>query len=212
MTRWWTSDTHFGHARINELAGRPFASAEEMNRTLIDRWNDAVRPGDEVWHLGDVALGTIAETLPLAARLHGRKRLVIGNHDRIFAANRAGDRERFRPRYEALFELGCADSATTDVHTPRGPVTVNVSHFPYDGDSQEEERFRELRLPDDGTPLIHGHIHAKERYTLSRRGTPQLHVGVDAWDFRPVPESEIEAWAAAVPAPTGREPGARPQP
>lgn len=198
MTRWWTSDTHFGHVRINELADRPFSSVEEMDREIAERWNDVVRPGDEVWHLGDVALGRIADSLALVSRLHGRKRLVVGNHDRIFAANRPADRRRFLARYEELFELGCTASATADVQTPTGAVTVQVSHFPYDGDSQERERFREFRLPDDGTPLVHGHVHARERFSVSRSGTPQLHVGVDAWDFGPVPESEVEAWAAGL--------------
>lgn len=32
-----TSDTHFSHARIIELAGRPFTSAEEMDAELIRR-------------------------------------------------------------------------------------------------------------------------------------------------------------------------------
>lgn len=196
MTRWWTSDTHFGHARINELADRPFSSVEEMNRAILERWNDVVRPADEVWHLGDVALGKIGDSLALVARLHGRKRLIIGNHDRIFTAARETDRRRFRARYEELFDLGCTDSATTDIATEAGPVTVRVSHFPYDGDSHGRDRYRDCRLPDDGTPLLHGHTHAHERLTTSRNGTPQLHVGVDAWNYHPVPESEVEAWVA----------------
>lgn len=198
MTRWWTSDSHFGHVRIIELAGRPFASVEEMDRVMVERWNDVVRPRDEVWHLGDVALGRIADSLPLVGRLHGRKRLVIGNHDRIFAANREADRRRFLARYEELFELGCSASGTTDVATPAGVVTVQVSHFPYDGDSHEHERFREFRLGDFGVPLVHGHTHARERVSFSRVGTAQLHVGVDAWDYRPVSESEVEAWAVGL--------------
>ena len=34
-----TSDTHFSHARIIELAGRPFSTSEEMDAELIRRWN-----------------------------------------------------------------------------------------------------------------------------------------------------------------------------
>jgi hypothetical protein len=37
-----------------------------MNRALVEGWNEVVGEGDTVWALGDFALGTIAETLPLA--------------------------------------------------------------------------------------------------------------------------------------------------
>ena len=37
------------------LAERPFASLAEMDDALIRRWNEVVRPGDTVWHLGDFA-------------------------------------------------------------------------------------------------------------------------------------------------------------
>lgn len=191
MARYWTSDTHFGHQRIIELADRPFSSVEEMNRELIDRWNDTVRPTDEVWHLGDVAMGTIAESLPLVKRLHGKKRLIIGNHDRVFADAPVRMRERFEPEYGALFELGVTAKAQVMIETGRGMQPVNVCHFPYDGDSQEKGRFTEHRLVDDGLPLLHGHTHAPTSCTLSRRGTPQLHVGVDSQDWRFTPVSEV---------------------
>ena len=51
-----TSDQHFSHARISELAERPFATVEEMNAELVRRWNEVVRADDTVLHLGDLAL------------------------------------------------------------------------------------------------------------------------------------------------------------
>jgi calcineurin-like phosphoesterase family protein len=78
MTTWFTSDTHFGHARIIELALRPFASVEEMDETMIERWNEIVAPGDTVHHLGDFAFADHNIYLP---RLKGHKHLIIGNHD-----------------------------------------------------------------------------------------------------------------------------------
>lgn len=74
----FTSDTHFGHRRIIELAHRPFASVEEMDETMIERWNAKVRPGDRVFHLGDFAF---VPADPILARLNGEKHLILGNHD-----------------------------------------------------------------------------------------------------------------------------------
>jgi calcineurin-like phosphoesterase family protein len=78
---WFTSDTHFGHRNIlvYERAGRPFDSIEAMNETLIERWNNVVKPNDVVYHLGDFCLNK--SSLEIAARLNGKKILVLGNHD-----------------------------------------------------------------------------------------------------------------------------------
>ena len=82
MAVWFTADTHFGHAGALSLYRRPFASVAEMNKAMIERWNDAVRPEDEVWHLGDFALRTSTEAAAaLLRQLHGRKHLITGNND-----------------------------------------------------------------------------------------------------------------------------------
>lgn len=75
------ADTHFGHKNILGMqpGERPFASIEEHDREIVARWNAVVRPGDSVWHLGDVFF-TKDGHLPLAA-CNGLKRLVMGNHD-----------------------------------------------------------------------------------------------------------------------------------
>lgn len=80
MTVWFTSDTHFGDHRTINISKRPFASAAEMDTALIDRWNAVVAPGDEVWHLGDVARRP-TDVPALLARLHGTKHLIRGNND-----------------------------------------------------------------------------------------------------------------------------------
>lgn len=75
------ADTHFGHKRIIEFEAtyRPFATIEEHDRALVERWNAAVKPKDTVWHLGDVFFGK--EGHLIMAALHGLKKLVLGNHD-----------------------------------------------------------------------------------------------------------------------------------
>lgn len=78
MTVWFTADTHFGHARIIELAKRPFDSVEVMDEWMIQAWNEVVEPTDTVYHLGDFSF---ADQRPYLDRLKGQKRLIIGNHD-----------------------------------------------------------------------------------------------------------------------------------
>ena len=73
------ADTHFGEDAIRRYENRPFADAKEMDRALAERWNARVAPEDTVWHLGD--LGAAGREAELLAALHGRKRLVLGNHD-----------------------------------------------------------------------------------------------------------------------------------
>ncbi len=82
MTTFFTADTHFGHGGARALHRRPFASTAEMDAAMIERWNATIGPEDEVWHLGDVAIGPKPAALAaLLARLHGRKHLVTGNND-----------------------------------------------------------------------------------------------------------------------------------
>lgn len=58
---------------------RPFTSTEEMDETMVERWNSVVGPEDRVFHLGDVVMNK--RYIPVLERLNGDKHLIIGNHD-----------------------------------------------------------------------------------------------------------------------------------
>lgn len=82
MAVYLTGDTHFGDPRILRIDKRPFASLAAHDAALIAAWNETVGPGDEVWHLGDFALGPPPERVAeILSGLNGRKHLVIGNND-----------------------------------------------------------------------------------------------------------------------------------
>ncbi len=185
--RWYTADPHFGHARILELAHRPFRNVEEMNSAILERAHSVVGQEDELWVLGDLALGTIDESLRVASHLPGRKVLILGNHDRPFLERTQERRSRFRAAYEkagfrVLDDLVVGDRV--------GGHDVLLSHYPYEGDSREgEERHKELRAVDQGLPIVHGHVH--ERWHISGR---QINVGVDVNDFTPVSEEQLAVW------------------
>ncbi len=61
-----------------------------MDEALIKNWNKVVKPGDIVYHLGDVAMGRYDNLSAIMARLNGSKRLVVGNHDDIPWLSRGG--------------------------------------------------------------------------------------------------------------------------
>jgi calcineurin-like phosphoesterase family protein len=79
------SDTHFGHdamyrfLREDGTKVRNFDSAAVADEHMIAQWNSVVRPGDRVYHLGDIAMK--AAFLPILERLNGRIILIRGNHD-----------------------------------------------------------------------------------------------------------------------------------
>ena len=76
---WVTSDTHFGHENIIKYCNRPFDNAKEMDEHILTKWNETVKDGDIVYHLGDVCF----RGYDIIKKLKGRKRLIVGNHDDI---------------------------------------------------------------------------------------------------------------------------------
>ena len=191
MTTWFTADLHLGHRNIIDYTGRPFEDVGSMNRGLIDRWTRVVDADDTVWVLGDVAMGPIRHTLPLVGELPGHKLLVPGNHDRCWPGHgRAAD--PWVDRYlDAGFDAVCDETTTVDI----GGEEILLCHFPYEGDSHDEDRYVEHRPIDDGRWLLHGHVHT----TWAQRGR-MINVGVDVTDQRPVSEAEIAALIADGPA------------
>jgi len=83
---WFTADTHFGHKNIIKYCDRPFSCVEEMNETIITKWNNQVKEYDTVYHLGDFfwTKKSIKDYLP---RLNGLIRLIPGGHDWNFLDN-----------------------------------------------------------------------------------------------------------------------------
>ena len=82
MTRFFTSDTHFGDTRILRSARRPFKTIGEHDAHILVQWQATVGADDEVWHLGDFAPGYDAQAVgALLSELPGRKHLVTGNND-----------------------------------------------------------------------------------------------------------------------------------
>jgi calcineurin-like phosphoesterase family protein len=179
---WFTSDPHFGHRQILTYSKRPFATLEEMHETLIKNWNECVRPNDTIYVLGDMALCSFKEFEPIAKRLNGIKYLIRGNHDHYSEGqyNKLG----FTVLHEVKMKLA-------------GHM-VRLSHYPYalpwykrPFAFKSELRYMERRPPKiEGEWLLHGHSHVKYKKADKEN---RIHIGVDAFNFYPVSQREIES-------------------
>lgn len=182
----FTSDLHFGHHNILKYSYRPFEDVDEMNEAIITNWNNTVGHDDIVVVLGDVFMGKRAETMPLGARLNGRKFLVPGNHDNCHPMFDSADKEskhnKFLKACKAFEDVGFTITFPEfDTELPGGP-SVTICHFPFDGDHDENNiRYPEWRPQDRGQWLVHGHVH--EMWKVNGR---QINVGMDVWDYTPV--------------------------
>lgn len=88
---YFCSDTHFNQKRTLDMSKRPFKNVEEMNKVLVTNWNNLVKTGDIVYHLGDFGDYRIREFL------NGDIILIKGNYER------AGFKEEFK-QYEQYFK------------------------------------------------------------------------------------------------------------
>lgn len=79
------ADTHFGHKNVITFKDndgniiRKFETVDDHDAHIKKCWNEVVKPGDTVYHLGDVVINRKA--LPFLKELNGRKVLIKGNHD-----------------------------------------------------------------------------------------------------------------------------------
>ena len=83
---YFTADFHFGHTKIIEYCNRPFTSAKEMDRVLINNYNSIVTDKDIVFIVGDLTMAGNSHKdyiRNLLSDLNGQKHLILGNHDQL---------------------------------------------------------------------------------------------------------------------------------
>lgn len=191
MRTFYTSDHHFHHEGIIRHQRPEFPTVEAMNEHLIDQWNSVVRPNDKVIHLGDFSLKP-AHIPAILQRLNGDVTLFAGNHEPFWTArhNKVKARNALT-RYESM-GFASLEPAGHTLHTINGH-TVILSHLPYYGDSQRDERYSQHRPQDTGLPIVCGHVHRawEKLYGEGKTHRGQVHVGVDAWNYLPVEQDQL---------------------
>ncbi|WP_317541269.1 metallophosphoesterase family protein [Rhodococcus globerulus] len=198
MSVWFTSDPHFGHAKIAETRG--FPTVFDHDSAVIASILTRVQHGDQLWILGDLSAGGRAaedRALELLATVDADLHLIAGNHDSCHSMHR--DAHKHQRRFLEVFT-----SVQTFARRRVAGRNVMLSHFPYVGDHTSIDRATEYRLRDEGMWLLHGHTHSSKMLTFGQvtlgfdgedivhLPPKQIHVGWDAWK-RPVGLDEIAA-------------------
>jgi calcineurin-like phosphoesterase family protein len=97
MSIFFTSDQHLDHANRIKYDNLPFTSVEEMDETMIARWNEVVGIQDTVYQVGDFTLGDDAKKY--INRLNGKIKFVVPDfhHDARWVHNTKDGRIEILP-------------------------------------------------------------------------------------------------------------------
>lgn len=166
---WLTSDTHFGHNKEFVWKVRGFDSCEEMNEALVERWNERVQDGDDVYHLGDIMLGS-PDNLRYLERLAGRIHIIYGNHD-------TNNRIALYNTVHSVVRGSWAERQKWNGYH------FYLSHFPTITSNLEKESLKQCTIN------LYGHTHQKTNFYLEYPF--MYHVGVDSHDCHPVSIEQI---------------------
>ena len=183
---WFTSDQHFDHINVITFCNRPWSDIKEMNKSLIDNWNEVVSKDDVVFILGDFCwkkdYWEVKRKLDELNASHIF--IVLGNHD---------DKEQFKKvskKVEVISDTAMIFISGIDEDKPSREYEIMVSHFPL----ATWPHFRR------GTINLHGHIHSGPRsksdvdrpgFDLILKNGLTYDVGVDNNNYYPVEIREI---------------------
>ena len=192
---YFTADWHLGHNNIIKFDNRPFHDIQEMEKSIIKRFNAVVPKYGITYILGDV--GKIDNLSNVLNSLNGTKILVRGNHDK-----------KMQGMMNAGFDV-VIDTASIQI----SKQIVTMSHCPLLGVFREdvsgfkkslptdnwfkEHQYKEYSLPDFGQFHLHGHTHLYKGKGLVRDGR-QWDVGVVGNNYMPVSFGQIESWIKSI--------------
>lgn len=162
------SDTHFNHKNIIDYCNRPFKDIDEMNNTIINNWNEAVKEDDIVYHLGDFFLGSKFDLKDIVDKLNGTIYLIRGNHDRLTVKS-----------YE-----DCGIVVLKNAPIIMDDYKIMLSHRPLPNS-----------MIKDGYINIHGHLHQKKLEDIYDNAffdkNKHINVSCDMLNYKPISLEEI---------------------
>jgi calcineurin-like phosphoesterase family protein len=172
---WFTSDCHFSHANVIKYDKRPFTSAQEMDETMIERWNEEVKDTDVVFYLGDLSFDRdFGRTQAIAKQLKGKIHFILGNHDDDRVIKKLGV-------FETVNDY--INLSVKDLENPRKYQDIMMFHYPILSWDKVHH----------GAWHLHGHCHQnliphEPKYYEGK----VLDMGCNGWDYRPINYKEIK--------------------
>lgn len=126
-----------------------------MTSKMINKWNDQVNNNDTIYHLGDLSLGNLEQTIDVLQRLKGQIILIKGNHD-------------YSKHYKKINEMGLLhEYHEVGITLKYNKQHMWLTHYPF------EIGLRPRKWS------VHGHIHGHESSWDN-----QINVGVDSPHFK----------------------------
>ena len=162
-----TSDAHFSHIQPFVWEARGYKSVEHMNEEQIRKWNEIVKPEDEVWFLGDGMMNDNAAGATCFSKLNGKIHIVTGNHDTS-------------ARIEIYKQLGF--DVQDGKRLSYKKKSFILTHEPMITSNGKFKGWRD-------TINIHGHTHQTSNFTEGHH--LMYHAGVDSHDGYPVSLDQI---------------------
>lgn len=199
MAEFFTADLHLFHNNILKYCSRPFRDTQEMARVLAEKYNSTVKRQDITYWLGDVVHpGNKGRGFPgfikFLAGLHGKKILILGNHDRMpwLSYLKAGFEEVHTHMW-----LEREGIKLLLVHDPAWAIWGSYAEArrQIKLQAQAGKRYRALNEVLDfytckSMKLDHGVICGHMHNNLFQAGKI-LNVGVDVWGYTPVSLEEV---------------------
>ncbi len=165
----YTSDLHFGHTNVIGFDHRPFSDRDEMDKVMIELWNNRVQKDDTVYIVGDLCYRSGYAPEWYLRQLKGHKVLILGNHDLPILNNK-----------KALHYL---DGVEKMMHIQDGDKQICLCHFPI---AEWNGFFHE-------TWHIYGHIHNRrnESYEYMKTKEHALNAGCMINNYAPASFNEL---------------------
>ncbi len=167
---YFTSDHHFGHANIIKFCNRPFTDVEEMNQVLIQRWNEKIKVGDDVYHLGDFGLTNKDQLTEIIDQLNGNIHLIKGNHE--------GSALQLTKKFQWVKDY--YELKVKDPDLKNGVQRIILFHY----------AMRVWRGDYRGTWHLYGHSHGN---LPDKKDQLSFDIGVDSHNFYPLSYQEVKA-------------------